>query len=89
MKVGTWYERRIIAASSEEDRRAVCYVQRILGMVPNGEMDEETRSKLRGVQHLFDLPITGILDDATAQQIQRIFPEGGVNDAIPEEADPS
>lgn len=80
MRVGTWYERRIIAASSEEDRRAVRYVQRILGMVPSGEVDEETRSKLRGLQHLFGLPVTGILDDATAEQIQRIFPEGAVSE---------
>lgn len=65
------------------------YVQRVLGMVPNGELDEETRSKLRGLQHLFDLPVTGILDDATAQQIQRIYPEGVANDAVPEEADAS
>lgn len=89
MKVGTWYERRIYASASEEDRRAVRYVQRVLGMVPNGELDEETRSKLRGVQHLFGLPITGILDDATAEQIQRVFPEGVANDAISEEADAS
>lgn len=80
MKVGTWYERRIYAAASEEDRRAVRYVQRVLGMVPSGELDEETRSKLRGLQHLFELPVTGILDDATAEQIQRIFPEGAVSE---------
>ena len=79
MRVGTWYERKIYASASDEDRRAVRYVQRILGMVPTGELDEETRSKLRGLQHLFGLPITGILDDATAEQVQRIFPEGAVS----------
>lgn len=56
------------------------YVQRILGMVPSGEVDEETRSKLRGLQHLFGLPVTGVLDDATAEQVQRIFPEGAVSE---------
>ncbi len=89
MRVGTWYERKIYAAVSEDDRRALRYVQRILGMVPSGEMDEETRARIRGLQNLFGLPVTGILDDATAQQIQRIFPEGGMSDAVPEEADAS
>jgi len=89
MKVGTWYERRIIAPTSEEDRRALRYVQRVLGMVPSGEMDEETRARLRGLQNLFGLSVTGILDDETATQIQRIFPEGGMSDAVPEEADAS
>lgn len=88
MKVGTWYVRRIYVATTEEDRAAVHYVQRVLGMVPTGELDQETRSKLRGLQHLFGLPITGILDDATAQQVQRIFPEGAIS-AVPEEADSS
>lgn len=84
MRVGTWYERRIYAVASEEDRRAVRYVQRVLGMVPTGELDEETRSKLRGLQHLFGLPVTGTLDDATAQQIQRIFPEGAIDESVSE-----
>lgn len=79
MKVGTWYVRRIYVATTEEDRNAVHYVQRVLGMVPTGELDQETRSKLRGLQHLFGLPVTGVLDDATAEQVQRIFPEGAIS----------
>lgn len=74
--VGTWYRRRIFVVTTDEERDAVLYVQRILNLDMTGELDDDTRSKLRGIQNLFGLQVTGILDDATAEEIHRIFPEG-------------
>lgn len=71
-----WYKRRVIVPVTEADHAAVAHAQRVLGMDPTGDMDEETRGRLRGVQSLFRLPVTGILDDATASKIDELFPEG-------------
>lgn len=71
-----WYERRIYAATSKQDHEAVTYVQRVLGMKETGELDDETTSRIRGFQVLFGLRPSGIIDDATADQVERIFPYG-------------
>lgn len=72
----TWYERRIYAVTNEREREAVVYVQRVLGLEESGELSEETKSHIRGLQALFGLRTSGIIDDATAEQIERIFPYG-------------
>lgn len=72
----SWYRRRIIVASTPEEHEAVTYVQRVLRCKETGELDEETKSHIRGLQTLFGLRSTGIIDDATAEQIQHIWPEG-------------
>lgn len=71
-----WYTRRIITATTDDERDAVTYVQRVLRCKETGEMDNETVSHIRGIQALFGLRTTGIIDDATAEQIERIFPYG-------------
>lgn len=71
-----WYKRRIVIPVTEADRDAVRHVQRVLGQDETGDMDEELRASLRGFQSLFRLPTTGILDDATAEKIDQLFPEG-------------
>lgn len=77
MMLSAWYSRRIITPVTEQEHEAVAYVQRVLGVPKEtGEMDEETISHIRGIQALFGLRCTGIIDDATAQQIERIFPYG-------------
>jgi hypothetical protein len=71
-----WYTRRIYAVTTEEERDAVTYVQRVLGLRETGELDDETKSHIRGLQVLFGLRPTAIIDDDTAEQIERIFPYG-------------
>lgn len=69
----SWFKRDIISPTTEFERDAVRHVQLVLRcMEITGKMDEETVSRLRGVQMLFGLPVTGALDLATAEQIERI-----------------
>lgn len=71
-----WYDRRIYAVTTEKERDAVTYVQRVLGLRETGDLDDETKSHIRGLQVLFGLRPTAIIDDETAEQIERIFPYG-------------
>ena len=71
-----WYDRRIYVVTNDVERDAVTYVQRALGIDQTGELDDATKSHLRGLQVLFGLRPTGIIDDPTAEQIERIFPYG-------------
>lgn len=72
----TWYRRRIYAVTTEEERTAVLYFQRVFSLPLTGQLDTETKAKIRGVQLIFGLDVTGILDDATAAQVDLIYPEG-------------
>lgn len=72
----TWYKRRIISASTEQEHEAVIYVQRALRCKETGVLDPETTSHIRGFQVLFGLRPSGIIDDATAEQINHVWPEG-------------
>lgn len=74
--LSAWYSRRIIAATTDTEHNAVRHVQRVLRCDVTGELDEATKSHLRGLQMLFNLRPTGILDDATANQVERIWPYG-------------
>lgn len=71
-----WYERRIYAVTNDREREAVSYVQRVLGLQETGDLDDDTKSHIRGLQALFGLRTTGIIDDATAEQVERIWPYG-------------
>jgi hypothetical protein len=72
------YKRRIIVSTTDAEKEVVIYVQRVLRCNETGIMDDDTKSHLRGLQALFGLRTTGIIDDATAEQIDRIFPEGAL-----------
>lgn len=72
----SWYDRRIYTVTTDYEREAVTYVQRVLRCKETGELDNETVSHIRGLQVLFGLHPSGIIDDATAEQIERIFPFG-------------
>jgi hypothetical protein len=65
-------DRVIIAPANEGEREAVRTVQRALGLVVTGDMDESTKASLRGVQNLFKLPVTGVLDRATAEALDKL-----------------
>lgn len=67
-----WWKRDIIVPTTEFERAAVVHTQRVLRCDETGKMDEATISHLRGLQALFGLPTTGILDEATARQIERV-----------------
>lgn len=71
-----WYSRRIYAVTNEKEREAVLHVQLVLGIEQTGELDDATKSHIRGLQSLFGLHTTGIIDDPTAEQIERIYPYG-------------
>lgn len=74
----TWFKRTIIRPSTQFEHDAVTHVQRVLGCDVNGEMDESTISHIRGLQNLFGLRMTGVLDEATAEQVERIRSWGSV-----------
>lgn len=74
MTTPAWFTRDIIVPANEAERDAVRVAQRALRLVPTGEMDEPTRASLRGTQRLFELPVTGYLDTATAVVIDKLRP---------------
>ncbi len=65
-------DRVIIAPANEGEREAVRHAQRALRLSPTGDMDEPTKASLRGVQNLFKLPVTGVLDRATAEALDKL-----------------
>ncbi len=67
-----WFKRDIIEPVTDFEHDAVTHVQRVLRCPETGEMDEVTITHIRGLQMLFGLPITGIIDEATAEQVDRI-----------------
>lgn len=69
-----WFERDIIAPANEGERDAVRVAQRALRAPETGEMDTATKTALRGVQMLFGLPVSGVLDEATAVRIDSLRP---------------
>lgn len=74
----TWIKRDIRIVTTDRERDAVLHVQKALGWDETGELDEGTRSQLRGLQALFGLPLTGYLDLGTAEQVERIREYGSV-----------
>lgn len=47
-------------------------IQRTLSVRETGEMDDDTVNHIKGLQHLFGLKPTGVIDLATAIQIERL-----------------
>lgn len=72
MSAPLWWKRTIIRPATQFERDAVTHTQRILRCEETGEMDEATISHIRGLQMLFGLRVSGVLDEATAVQIERI-----------------
>lgn len=68
----SWIKRDIVVPSNDFERSAVRHAQRVMRCIETGEMDEAFITRLRGLQALFDLPVTGALDLATAEQIERL-----------------
>lgn len=74
----TWLRRPIMVVTTQKESDAVLHVQKALGWAETGELDEGTRSQLRGLQSTFGLPVTGYLDLGTAEQVERIREYGSV-----------
>lgn len=69
----SWFNRPIIHTPTRDfDIDAVKHVQRVLRTPETGLMDDDTRAHIRGMQTIFDLPVTGIIDLKTAQEVERI-----------------
>jgi hypothetical protein len=47
-------------------------IQRTLQVPETGEMDSATVNHIKGLQHVLDLRPTGIIDEQTAIQIERL-----------------
>lgn len=75
-----WIKRDIIAPANEFEREAVRHSQRVLRCTETGEMDHEFIVRLRGIQLLFGLPVTGALDLATAEQIEKMVNQYAVRE---------
>lgn len=67
-------DRVIIAPANEGERDAVRTAQRALRLDETGEMDKATQAHLRAVQAHFKLPVTGVLDRATAEALDKLRP---------------
>lgn len=67
-----WLPRDIFAPVSEAERAAVRHAQRALRVAETGEMDPATMTALRGMQSLFKLPVSGLLDSPTAYALDGI-----------------
>jgi hypothetical protein len=71
----TWPpERVIIAPANDSERESVRTAQRALLLDETGEMDDATKAHLRALQHYSKLPVTGVLDRATAEALDRLRP---------------
>lgn len=68
----TWIKRDIVVATNQFEIDAVTHIQRVMRCAETGQIDETTASHLRALQVLFNLPPTGYLDVATAEQIERL-----------------
>lgn len=47
-------------------------LQLVLRIPQTGEMDQATIVKLRGIQKLFNLRVTGFIDEATWNQVNQL-----------------
>lgn len=72
MSIPLWFKRNIVVATTSFEHDAVSHVQRAMGWPVTGEMDDATVSHLRGLQMLFGLNVTGVLDGDTAEEVERI-----------------
>jgi hypothetical protein len=72
-----WFDRPIIHTPTRDPEiEAVKHVQRVLRCPETGLMDDFTRAHIRGMQNLFGLQVNGTIDEATAEEIDRLVPNG-------------
>lgn len=64
--------RDIVRPVSDADRQIVRAAQLVLRAPQTGEMDPSTITRIRGVQSLFGIPVTGYLDKATWELVNEM-----------------
>lgn len=62
----------MIRPVNDREKEIVRSVQLVLRVPQTGEMDQHTIVKIRGLQKLFNLRVTGYIDEATWNQINDI-----------------
>lgn len=62
---------RLVPARLGDEGEDIAYVQRKLGAFPaSGILDENTASRIRGIQRIFGFDVTGELDPKTLAAIR-------------------
>lgn len=64
--------RDVIRPVNDREKEMVKSVQLVLRLEQTGEMDPSTVVKLRGLQKLFNLRVTGFIDEPTWNQINEL-----------------
>lgn len=64
-ELGILHWRDIVKPVNDAEKRIVRAAQLVIRAPQTGDMDPATITRLRGVQALYGLPMTGILDRAT------------------------
>lgn len=68
----SWWTRPMLAPTTDLERGAVSHAQRVLGLQVTGMVDDSFRARLRGFQALMGIPVTAVLDEATAIAIDSL-----------------
>jgi len=68
----TWFKPQPMAPVQVYKPDVIKDIQRTLSVPETGEMDKPTVSHIRGLQHLFGLDATGVIDLETAIEIERL-----------------
>lgn len=68
----SWFRPQPMSPAVVYDADTIRDLQRTLQVPQTGEMDDRTVSHIMGLQHVFGIPPTGVIDLATAIQIERI-----------------
>jgi len=70
--IPSWYKPQPRSPHQVYTSDVIRDIQRTLAVPQTGEWDKGTTDHLKGLQHLFGLTPTGVIDEATAIQIERL-----------------
>jgi hypothetical protein len=70
--IPTWYKPQPPSPLTVYDKQVITDIQRTLMCPQTGEWDNSTISHIKGLQQLFGINPTGVIDQATAVQIERL-----------------
>lgn len=68
----SWYKQQPHSPAQVYDADVIRDIQRTLSVKETGEMDSTTVNHIKGLQHLFGITATGVIDLETAVQIERL-----------------
>lgn len=68
----TWFKQQPMSPVQVYKSDVIKDIQRTLNVPQTGEMDDRTVSHIRGLQYLFGIEGTGIIDLETAIEIERL-----------------